>query len=108
MNVVDGAGDTALAAWDAVVTLPRRGRGIKSLAYAPAPPIAGALPSPLESVRMDELGQRARGSLRPSTRTAGQTREHSLSLLEPHIGKVAGVPGVPAERRAPKPRGLVD
>ena len=57
---------------------------------------------------MHKLGQRARGGFRSSTGKAGEASEHGVCLLEPDIGKVTAVTGVPAERRSAKLRGLID
>ena len=57
---------------------------------------------------MDELGQGSCRRLWPSARQAGQTCEHGVGLLEPHILNLGAVAGVPAQRRPPEPAGVVD
>ena len=86
------------------------GRRLESTAYhkdsAPAsthPSTALAPHSPARARACGEFGQPGRGRLRSAACQAGQAGEHRMSFLEPHVGNLGAVAGVPAKGRPAEP-----
>jgi hypothetical protein len=66
------------------------------------------LARPFEPTPVNQLRERRRRRLRPPPHKAAEAGQHGVRLLEPDVRHLGAVTGVPAERRPPKPAGIVN